>query len=56
MNARMITTRPAVGMGDGGGRRRRTTPRVAALVDSGASNLELVDGFTMKAPELLGSG
>ena len=32
MNARMITTRPAVGMGDGGGRRRRTTPRVAAQV------------------------
>jgi len=28
----------------------------AALVDRGASNLELFDGLTMKAPELLGSG
>ena len=32
MNARTITARPAVTMGDGGGHRRRATPWVAALV------------------------
>ena len=54
MKAGTLAGRPATAVADGVARRCRA--RAAALVDGGASNFELFDGFTMKAPELLGSG
>ena len=56
MNTGTITERPAATVGHDGARRSRAMAWVAALVDWGAWNLELFDGFTMKTPELLGSG